>query len=340
MERASRVSMVSGWRGLVAILLVLALVAVDLGLSLDFRQDRHCGTMEVFLKRRNLTLNSPLAAKCPLEGTCDDPTVRDACKYCGDLTIPVIVHVIQQANGKNPGGITLTTISDSIDQLNQDYQSYGFKFNLADVMFHPFPSSMSGYNCLSAYGENGDSWFYEILEIKNAYAVTPSEAINIFVTCQTQSDYGTLLGIGTFPWDETATTAYGGLWMNAVAMGRGYKTLTHEMGHNLGLWHTFHGVSEVESCADPCYEEPHLITNSAANHVGDFCSDTPAAPRHYDCKNPSGSSPCDGASWGTTDVSNFMSYTPDSCMSQFTDQQELRMHCWACTALPGITSGC
>ena len=101
---------------------------------------------------------------------------------------------------------------------------------------------------------------------------------------------GTLLGIGTFPWDPAYETCLGGnvpltlkyltilcwsilfllplarisvpktqsqtcnfktfwfsagLWMNAFFFGAGQKTLSHEAGHNLGLWHSFHGVSEV-----------------------------------------------------------------------------------------------
>jgi len=184
-----------------------------------------------------------------------------------------------------------------------------------DVLFHPFPSPYSGDSCISAYGSSqyqqisscvayilpntlsvvdGDEWYYQIEAIKEAYAVTPSKAINIFITCQdsvrlslsfyslqfsssshvSQSNQGTLLGIGTFPWDPLATSSLGGLWLNSLATGYGLKTLTHEMGHNLGLWHTFHGVSEVTSCRSACYEYAHAFEDPAANTIGDFCSDT------------------------------------------------------------------
>ena len=36
-------------------------------------------------------------------------------------------------------------------------------------------------------------------------------------------------------------------------VGAGGKTMSHEMGHCLGLWHTHHGVDEVSECGS-CYE--------------------------------------------------------------------------------------
>lgn len=43
------------------------------------------------------------------------------------------------------------------------------------------------------------------------------------------------------------------------------------MGHNLGLWHTFHGVSEVRGCTDPCREVVHELTDPKADIVGMLC---------------------------------------------------------------------
>lgn len=46
----------------------------------------------------------------------------------------------------------------------------------------------------------------------------------------------------------------GGMVLNPAYFGRvgHHNTMIHEMGHILGLYHVFKGVSERDSCDDPC----------------------------------------------------------------------------------------
>ena len=82
------------------------------------------------------------------------------------------------------------------------------------------------------------------------------------------------------------------------------RTLTHELGHFLGLYHTW-GPNDHD--ADGC-------------ELDDFCTDTPPTRARL-----SGCSPqlaCDGT---PAMIENYMDYTDDACMNIFTLEQINRM---------------
>ncbi len=83
------------------------------------------------------------------------------------------------------------------------------------------------------------------------------------------------------------------------------KTLTHEMGHFLGLEHLW-GKTENAGCLD----------------FDDYCDDTPAvSKRSGNCN----SLPTESCSGETILKHNYMDYTNDACMNMFTRDQVLRM---------------
>ncbi len=78
------------------------------------------------------------------------------------------------------------------------------------------------------------------------------------------------------------------------------RTLTHEMGHYLGLLHTW-GGGDCEA--------------------NDYCDDTPAVDKVVNS-----ATPYLGCSGEEVQLANYMNYTPDAIMNMFTNEQIDRMH--------------
>lgn len=84
-------------------------------------------------------------------------------------------------------------------------------------------------------------------------------------------------------------------------------TMVHEIGHSLGLYHVFRGISEIESCNDACLEtEPSMET-------GDLCADTNPTPKYKGCHDPEpGNETCGCRHFTHTPFNNYMSYAGET----------------------------
>lgn len=135
-------------------------------------------------------------------------------------------------------------------------------------------------------------------------------------------------GLATFPWEKTAHGVLGGVIVNPSYFGHKGHTndLIHELGHMLGLWHVFHGISTIEmKCTDECYE------HFPSMELGDLCSDTNPTPMNSKCRDPSpyrNEGVCGRKVFKDTPFKNYMSYSNDACTNSFTAQQAARMHCY------------
>ena len=215
---------------------------------------------------------------------------------CGSLpgvVIPVQWHVVRSGTSISQGNIPDSWIDAQISVLNQAYQGSGFSFQLAGI--DRTTNSRWYTGCYSSGNER---------KMKQALAVSPASNLNIY-SCRPS---GGILGYARFPNSYPESSYMHGVVLLDQSLPGGNAdpynlgdTATHEVGHYLGLYHTFQG---------------------GCTGNGDYVADTPAeASPAYGC--PAGRDTCNGG--GDDPIENFMDYTDDACMFEFTLEQDARM---------------
>ncbi|XP_077013201.1 pappalysin-2 [Tamandua tetradactyla] len=164
--------------------------------------------------------------------------------------------------------------------------------------------------------------YMSVKELKEALRLNSTHFLNVYFASSVLED---LAGTATWPWDKEAISYLGGVVLDPSLYGMPGHTniMIHEVGHVLGLYHVFKGVSEGESCDDPCREMvPSMDT-------GDLCADTAPTPKSKLCKSPEVTNDtCGFTYFPGAPFNNYMSYTDDDCTDSFTPNQVARMHCY------------
>ena len=204
-------------------------------------------------------------------------------------TINVYWHTIHSGSS---GKLTSGEIAAQIAVLNDAYAATGWSFALADSDYTDNSTWFNG-----CYGSSESS-------IKSALRQGSADDLNIY-SCNPGSG---LLGWATFPSSYSSSPTMDGVVLLYSSLPGGSAspynegdTATHEVGHWMGLYHTFQG---------------------GCSKTGDSISDTPSErAANYGC--PASADTCTGE--GLDPIENFMDYTDDSCMFEFTPEQDTRM---------------
>ncbi|XP_077392570.1 pappalysin-2 [Festucalex cinctus] len=171
--------------------------------------------------------------------------------------------------------------------------------------------------------ESPDRAYMSVKELKEELHLSGTDTLNVFFASNSVREE--LAGAATWPWAKEALTHQGGMVLNPSYFGTSghHNTMIHEMGHIFGLYHVFKGVSERDSCDDPCQE------TTPSMETGDLCADTAPTPKSKACHDPGAvNDTCGVTMYQDTPYSNYMSYTDDNCTNHFTPNQVARMHCY------------
>ena len=243
-------------------------------------------------------------------------------RTAGVVTLPVVVHIIHNNGAEN---ISDAQVLQGIQHLNEAYANSGY-YDPADgvntqIQFcmaqrDPFNNATNGITRdISAYTVMGGPAYYsDDQQVKDINRWNPLCYINIWIV---KSIPTSVVGYAYLP--PAHGSNVDGIIIEAAYFGSSYANdvvAAHEMGHYLGLYHTFEGGCTNNDCAAD----------------GDKVCDTPPdqSTAGISCTSSANSCTTDILSGFATDqndlTQDYMDYGNFNCMKVFTQGQSDRMN--------------
>ncbi len=272
--------------------------------------------------------------------------------------IPVVVHVIYKSGDATPGSTSNpsdATIQAALDKLNASFAAQSGSFNIGASTPIRFalakrdPSCIatsgilrvdgstigSGNTSYNTYGLKGESGANGASE-EDIKALSPAwpfrSYYNIWVVWKISSTQTNsyIAGYAYLPSEPSPLNFFIGTYDGAFMMGQHMTatstTLTHEMGHAMGLYHTFQGGDE-NTCP----------SNGNCNTDGDKVCDTDPVKNLLfvsPCALDTDPNPCNSPHTYSGAQKNIMGY--GGCLDRLTGGQSKRMMAALNTARSGL----
>ncbi|ATY61802.1 metalloprotease 1 [Cordyceps militaris] len=220
-------------------------------------------------------------------------------------TVNTYLHIIAADNTRAGGAIGQHVIDNQMNVLNSNFGSTGYQFSLqgvdytydtlwSDIVLNRDLTNLKSSLRKGSYSDLNIYYFRSISAKKGfrltGYCSNPGNGSDnkTFYNDGCNLHVETMPGGSYWPWNEG-------------------KITSHEVGHWFGLIHPW-GVNDAGGCSG----------------VGDLVDDTPAQySANYGCQVGYDSCPLLP---GTDPIHNFMGYSDNSCVNEFTQGQITRMN--------------
>jgi hypothetical protein len=244
--------------------------------------------------------------------------------------IPVVFHVLRSSTGT--GDVSDARLQTQIDVLNEDFRalagSLGEDGNDARVEFFLATEDPQGNPTTGITRHNNTTWYNDGGGYYNTLNWDATRYLNLY-TNQASGALGYVRGFPAQGGFVGSSTDHVVLLWSAVGrnapIGPPYnlgRTATHEVGHWLGLFHTFQNNGTCPSAAS-CASNGDLI-----------CDTNPELNPVFGC-------PLSHNSCASSDpFHNYMDYSDDDCYTEFTPDQVNRVRCTLVNWRTGLDAGC